>query len=653
MPERAVKGMGRMGGAKQVGVLFFYLMLALLATYPLVSHLATGVLGPPGDNFEYLYKLWWFKRALFDLGVSPFFTADVFYPQGYHLALHEMSLANISLGMPLTLCCGEISSYNGLALLSFVLSGFGMYVLAFHVTGARLAALLSGVAFAFAAYRMGHLGAGHLNLLGTQWLPFLMLSLERLLATRKMRLAVLCGVFFALSALSSWYYAPMFAIVAGLYVIWRTRQQRGHRARTAPEWSGAGGAPWEVCGGKVWCLLAVSGLVAGLLMAPSFLATAQQWGQREMSFSLREVDVFSASLGDWLVPNVLHPLWGRLVAGRYATRQDVPEYMISLSWVALSLAAVGLWVRQKQGQSLRQQHISSAYVVLFVLSVVLALGTTLHLGGQRVYIAVPKWIERGFTGVMGLLANRLALHAMPSYYELRVPGAVYVPLPTLLLYLYVPFFDSMRVWTRFGLISSFAVAALSGLGLARILRSLEGAGRSSRRTLLIALTGLVLIAFELIAIPYPLGWSEVKAQPADRWLAQQPEGGAVMRFPLWQAECGTGLYAATVHGRPLAYGYGAFFPGYYRQKRPVLWDFPTVQSIALLRDWGVKYVLVGSEGYGAQWPDVQQRLDGFEVLQLVAAFSEEPVYHAGWLARLLPDFGRAFIVDQVYVYQLG
>ncbi len=653
MPERIVKGIGSMDGAKHVGILFFYLTLALLATFPLVSHLATGVPGPPGDNFEYLYKLWWFKRALFDLGVSPLFTSDVFYPQGYYLALHEMSLANISVGMPFTLCCGEIISYNGLVLLSFVLSGFGMYLLAFYVTGVRLAALLSGVVFAFASYRMGHLGAGHLNLLGTQWLPFLMLSLERLLATRRVRLAILSGIFFALSALSSWYYAPMFAIAAGLYLVWRTRQQRAQSARTASRWDYAGGAASELCSGNLWCLLAVSGLVAGLLMAPSFLPTAQQWGQREMSFSLREVDIFSASLGDFLVPNVLHPLWGRLVAGYYAVRQDVLEYMISFSWVALSLAAVALWARQKGSRSLRQQSIPSVYVVLFVLSVVLALGTTLHLGGQRIHIAVPAWVERGFTAVMGLLANRWALHAMPSYYELRIPGAVYVPLPTLLLYLYVPFFDSMRVWTRFGLISAFTVAVLSGLGLARIMRRLEGGRHSPRRAVLVGSACLVLLAFELIAVPYPLGWSEVRAQPVDEWLARQPESGAVIRFPLWQIECGPGLYAATVHGRPLASGYAAFFPSYYRQERSILWDFPTVRSIALLRGWGVKYVLVGSKGYGAQWPDVQRRLDDFETLQLVATFSEEPLYHAGWLARLLPDLDRAFLVDLVYVYQLG
>jgi hypothetical protein len=149
-----------------------------------------------------------------------------------------------------------------------------------------------------------------------------------------------------------------------------------------------------------------------------------------------------------------------------------------------------------------------------------------------------------------------------------------------------------------------------------------------------------------------MGWSRVQAQPVDEWLGQEMGEGAIIQFPLWRAECGPGLYASTVHGKPLAYGYGAFFPQYYRQLRPVLWGFPSAQSIALLRDWGVKYVLVGAEAYGQQWPEVQQRLQEFDTLQLVETFAEEPLYHSGWLAEALPDLHRALLVDEIYVYTL-
>ncbi len=661
---------GRMNGAQHVGILFFYLMLTLAMTYPLVAHLTDGVLGPPGDNFEYPYKLWWFKRAAFDLGVSPFFNPNVFYPEGYHLALHEMSLANVSLGMPLTILYGEISTYNALVLLSFVLSGFGAYLLVLRLTGERLAALVSGVLFAFCSYRMAHLGAGHLNLLGTQWLPFLFICLDQLLEKDRLLAAILCGVFYALSALSSWYYAPLVAVFAAAYVLWR-------------------GRPWRLrpLGSRLWRLLAVSAAVAGLLMAPSIAYTAQQWSQRGMAFSLREVDVFSASIRDFVVPNAMHPLWGRQVSSYYLGRQDVPEYMIGLSWLAMALALAGLWPRHRAVKpSLMEAHrstnvlhkdrtgpnrdwMSPPYALLLALSVILALGTTLHVGGQRVYLAVPAWMERGFTAVMGVLANRLALHPMPSYYDLRVAGMVYVPLPTLLGYLYVPFFDAMRVWTRFGMISAFAVAVLAGIGLARVMRSVslrlvrrprsprpkgwrDVATRLQHPKLVIACLCLVAVLFELVVAPYPLGWSEVRAQPVDLWLARQIDKGAVIQLPLWKAESGPGLYASTVHGKPIVYGYGPFFPRRYRELRPVLWDLPTEQAVDLLRDRGVRYVLVGSESYGAQWPDIESRIRQLDALHPVATFAEQPVYHSGWLAESQPDFGRAFVVDQVHVYEL-
>jgi hypothetical protein len=592
-------------------------------TYPLAVHFGHGVLGPPGDNFEYLYKLWWFKYAPFDLGASPFFDAGVFYPEGYHLALHEMSLANMLLGMPLTVLCGETVAYNALVLLSFVLSGFGLYLLVFRLTGARTPAVLGGVTFAFCSYRMAHLGAGHLNLLGTQWLPFLFLCLEQLQDTRRRESAVQVGIFFALSALSSWYYAPTIAIFVAIHVLWRMR-------------------PWRerLSDRRLWSLFAMSAVVAGTLLAPSAAHTWQLWSQREMAFSLREVDIFSASIGDFFVPNTMHPLWGRLVAAYYAGRQDVPEYMVALSWVAMILALGASWTKQKR--------VSSSYALLFGLALLLALGTTLHASGERVYLAVPAWVEKGFTAVMGWLANRLALHPMPSYYDLRVTGAIYVPLPTLLCYLYLPFFDAMRVWTRFSVISAFALAVLAGMGVARATRYAGGARHKlGWAVLLVAVT-----VIELTTIPFPLGWTEVRSQPLDEWLAGQGGAGAVAQFPLSKAEHGLALYAHKTHVQPAVYGYGAFFPHRYREARPILWGFPSEEAIALLRDWGVRYVLVGAKSYGTQWPDLQRRIAQADALHLTAVFDEEPVYHSGWLSESLPDFGHAFVVDRVYVYEL-
>lgn len=288
----------------------------------------------------------------------------------------------------------------------------------------------------------------------------------------------------------------------------------------------------------------------------------------------------------------------------------------------------------------------------FPLSI-LALGTTLHIDGERVYITVPAWVEKGFTVAMYLLAKRLAFYPQPRYYELHMPGAIYIPLPTFICYLYVPFFNAMRVWARFSLISALAVAVLACIGLARIMRDAKGDETCSGWRAWLGWLSLALMVFELVAMPHPLGWTEVRSQPMDRWLAQQAEGGAVAQFPLEESERDPSrLYATAVHGRPFVHGYGSFFPRRYRQLRRILWDFPSVQAIDLLRDWDVRYVLVGANSYGAKWPDIWRRIEQFWELHLVAIFDEEPCYHSGWLAEAWPDLAYGFMVDRVYVYEL-
>ena len=72
-----------------------------------------------------------------------------------------------------------------LALSSFVLAAFGMYLLVFDLTcshpaaqgGARAAGLVAGMIYTFTSYKLMHLP--HLQLLSSQWMPFAFLYLRR------------------------------------------------------------------------------------------------------------------------------------------------------------------------------------------------------------------------------------------------------------------------------------------------------------------------------------------------------------------------------------------------------------------------------------------------------------------------------------------
>jgi hypothetical protein len=605
---------------RYLALIGLFVLLTILATCPLVAHLGSRILGAPapGDNFEYLYKTWWFKHALFDLGVSPLFNPNMFYPFGYQMVFSETTIANTIPALPLTVLFGEVVAFNLTLATSFVLSGLSMYLLVLYLTGDRLAGVLSGAIFAFCPYRMAHLGAGHLPLMGTQWLPLMILYLDRMITRQTNRDALMGAFFYALGALSTWYYAYMFAGAGLVYTLVRSRPWRRHLRR-----------------GRLGRCCLVFALTALLLVGPFALPLTQIWKEASRPQSMHYIDQFSASPLDFVYPSVMQPIWGRELLAHYA--QDANERALYLGAAPLFLAIVALW-------RVRARAVK-AYAWLGASFAAVALGTTLHLASSRIYVSTPQWIERLFTVGMGFLTSRLALYPASSF-SLRMAGSIYIPLPTLLLYLFLPFFSAMRVWSRFGIITMFGVAVLAGYGFRHLDRAV------TRRSLLAGAL-LIVIMVDFAAFPYALGSSSVEPRPVDAWLARQAGDWAVFEFPVIKAMTGHSLYMMRAHGKRIAFGYGTFFPRAFEAQRAVLEGFPGVESIKLLKSWDVRYVLVGSRYYGQDvWRQLESTLSSSSLLRYVQAFDDVPVYSGDRVLHLIPGTERAFIVDRVYVYEV-
>ncbi len=623
--------------AWHLAVLGFLCLLSLVLTYPLVRDLGSAVLGPPspGDQFEYVYKVWWFKHALLDLHRSPFFNPDMFYPFGYNVALSETTLSNTIPALPLTVLLGEVAAYNLIVLASFALSGLGMYLLVVHLTGSRMAGLLSGTIFAFCPYRMAHLGAGHLPLMGTQWLPLLFLYLDRMVVRQRWTDAAMAGLFWSLAALSAWYYAYMFALAGAMYVLLRGRPWRQYLFHR--------GFAQRVL---------VFGAICLLLVGPAAVPVTQLWQEGSRPQSLHYLDQFSASPVDFVYPNVMQPLWGAQLLTHYPQKL---EQMLFLGWVPLGLAALALWHQRSLAWK--------AFAWLSAAFVLLSLGTTLHWLNSPVYITVPGWLERVFTLGMGFLTKSLALYPISSY-SLRVENAVYVPLPTLFLYLFFPFFSAMRVWARFGLIAALGVSVLAGCGLRRLLSKAvalwmpaNGSGRqpaavAASRVQLVAVLVYAAVILEFASFPYALGWSRVQARAVDAWLASQHGDFAIMEFPVSAAISGRSLYAMRTHGKSITFGYGTFFPRAFDTQRATLETFPSSGSIVLLKEWDVRYVLVRSRSYGEAWQGIERDLTAAPGLRHVVTLDDEPIYEGDRLFHLMPGTEPAFVVDRVHVYEV-
>ncbi|UCC76316.1 MAG: hypothetical protein JSW37_12510, partial [Anaerolineales bacterium] len=161
-----------------------------------------------------------------------------------------------------------------------------------------------------------------------------------------------------------------------------------------------------------------------------------------------------------------------------------------------------------------------------------------------------------------------------------------------------------------------------------------------------------LVVLEFAAVPYALGSSSVEARPVDRWLASQAGEFAIMEFPVAKAISGRSLYAMRTHGKRITFGYGTFFPRAFTEQRPVLEGFPSDESIALLKNWEVRYVLVGSSSYGSAWPQIKNSLSESSGLRHVLTMDDLPIYEGDRLLHLLPGTESAFVVDRIHVYEV-
>jgi len=128
----------------------------------------------------------WTQKALFELHRLPLSVPQLNYPEGWNLAYNEMTPVMVGMALPFTVWGGPILGYNSAMLLSFVLSGLGVYLWVRRLTRDQAAAFVAGVLFAFVPYRISHF-CGHLNLAGTQWFPFYLMALHDCLQPARQR----------------------------------------------------------------------------------------------------------------------------------------------------------------------------------------------------------------------------------------------------------------------------------------------------------------------------------------------------------------------------------------------------------------------------------------------------------------------------------
>ena len=159
--------------------IFAYCLVALYVTAPIHSELSSRFLGgDAGDVYEMARHIWWYKTSLQN-GEDVFHHSLLGYPAGFRavqlwvnpLQFFPSWLFAFFLPLP--------AAYNIGLLLTFVLNGLSMYVLARQKLGAAssLPAFFAGLVYMVFPTIQGHLFEGHAGLLAQWPLPLFILLL--------------------------------------------------------------------------------------------------------------------------------------------------------------------------------------------------------------------------------------------------------------------------------------------------------------------------------------------------------------------------------------------------------------------------------------------------------------------------------------------
>ena len=537
-------------------VALVYVVASVAFTWPLAADLHRHVPGDMGDPLLNAWILGWNFHTLGEAvsgglpSVSSWWNANIFHPEPLTLAYSELLVAPSLLAVPAYVVTRDVLlTYNLLFLSSFALSALGTYLLVRELTGSPAAALVAGTVFGFTPYRLEQVA--HLQVLQSQWMPFVLLGLTRSLHRRTPR-ALLWGMgALVLQNLSCGYYMVYFALFTGawaVFEVWRSGRLSDVRA---------------------WGALAVGGAGALACTVPFMLPYFLLRDVAPATRPLWEVELYSANLLGWLTAPEGSLVWGRAL--RLFPR---PEGQLFLGAVAMALGLVGVASglagsrRDSDGRPLRA--LTAMLLACVASAVLLSLGPTPTVGDSRL-----AWLGT----------------------------------PFLALYRTVPGFDGLRVAARFAMIGALFLAMLAGLGWSALpARLSRNAVLAVTISLLVMCEGLA-VPFPLNgelgsdpAIRTPPPTISASAPAVYRQLGQLQGSIVVTELPLgdtaWDLRA---VFGSTAHWHRLVNGFSGYQPLSYRERARRLL-VPTREPEAAwetLRAAGTTHVVLNRRAYHA------------------------------------------------------
>jgi len=359
-------------------IIAIYAIIALLTTLPVILSFTSAIAGSGGDPWQ---TIWRFEHKVSEISAALTTQELVPYLQNEFGGGGEPRLVNLSVWpwLPIHLIFGQPLTYNIVWLLSFILSGYFMFLLVSYLTKQSttrpaitqqqilIGSFIAGLLYMLIPFRVAH-SLGHFGAMQTQWLPLLVLLSFILIRRPSYLTATGLALLLTVQAWTEHHYLLWFAVFLIILAI-------AHRTDLKKKFITSSGLK------PLFLVIAVS----AVLIIPSYLPTFKLAfsEQNTLDLGYEQTIRFSADLFSFITPAINHPLWGNLTntlfTNNYTGNPIEAAHFLGLIPVLLVLFF--------------HQHIPKAqkkfWAWVAIIFFIISLGPRLHIFGRVTPIPLP------------------------------------------------------------------------------------------------------------------------------------------------------------------------------------------------------------------------------------------------------------------------
>jgi len=338
--------------------------------WPLIIHISNYSEG--GDAMFNAWTLARDQHCILRQGCPVYSNANIYFPHKDTMLYSETQLSAGALTLPLYFINkNPIFSYNVMTIVSFLLAGWFMYLLAKRLSKRNeLFSIMAALVFEFAPFKMA--AVSHLQNLSIFYLPLVVLLILKYMDDRRKRWLALLFVALVLQFYASWYQMVFVLITLGVFLLCALLL--------------------KVAKPKIILIIGATILLSVITTLPLAKQYVRFSKANDATFKIDDQATYSSSLADYVIPNngtLLGKAYYKLRPGAKVNSFNPDSYSyhgMILYVVALGLLIFGFpWRNRKRLLEEREYKLLLTFVVIGITGFFISLGPLLKIKGNTTY----------------------------------------------------------------------------------------------------------------------------------------------------------------------------------------------------------------------------------------------------------------------------